>query len=353
MLHIPLHRYLVKQKHVDSSGNSEGGSNHDIQPPPAKKRRRGQNKHRPRCRIPYSEQLCSSLHLHGGAGVTCPFGENCRYMHDVEKYMASKPEDLGDRCFLFETYGRCSYGPACRFGGSHLSARFENIVNEAIFVPDRPASTVNVLSKRLQEQLRKRTLAFPRSDAYLRQLAKQTKRTNSHKPSLSSAGVPSNKSALASADCSLQSSVTSSGSEMQSFTDSVANSCSSVTTTGSSNGPCFTESETSSVQSFTEESKATVACDIQIKTCGAVTDEDHIKLRPQEKKKVWQHSFVCIILINSIILAHPFQFLEIMGTRVNYLLNHEGFFSPQVDFRDKLFLAPLTTVRLCIAKKCM
>ena len=272
----------MKQKHVNSSENL-GGDSHDIQPPPAKKRRRGQNKHRPRCKIPYSEQLCPSFHLHVGAGVTCPFGENCRYMHDVEKYMASKPEDLGDRCFLFETYGRCSYGPACRFGGSHLSARFENIVNEAIFVPDRPASTINVLSKRLQEQLRKRTLTFPRSGVYLMQLAKQTERTNLQKPSLSSAGVPSNKSSLASADCSLPSSVTNSGSEAQSFTENVADSCSSVASIGSSSVQSFTESVTSSVQ----ESKAKVACDIQIKTCGAVTDEDHIKLQPQEKKKVW------------------------------------------------------------------
>ena len=281
---IPFYRYVVKQKHVNSSENSEGGSD-DIQPPPAKKRRRGQNKHRPRCKIPFSEQLCPSLHLHIGAGVTCPFGENCRYMHDVEKYMASKPEDLGDRCFLFETYGRCLYGPACRFGRSHLSARFENIVNEAIFVPDRPASTINVLSKRLQEQLRKRTLAFPRSDAYLMQLAKRTERTNLQKPSLSSAGVPSNKSSLASAGCSAPSSVTNSGGETQSSIENVTNSCSSVASIDSSVTNCssvqsFTESVTSSVQ------EAKVACDIQIKTCGAVTDEDHIKLRPQEKKKV-------------------------------------------------------------------
>ena len=295
----------MKRSRSKETENAEGGtlSDQDAHLPPMKKKRRGQNKHRPRSRVLYSEQLCSNLRLHGGSAEKCPFGEKCRYMHDVEKYMASKQEDLGDKCFLFETYGKCLYGLACRFGGSHLNARFENLVNEAVFDPERPGTTANILSKKLQEQLRKRTLKFPRSDAYFVQLTKQSEKGGiaNFLGSRSSAEVevPSDKSNLGTnipenADSSTENvvdpgsseqgfteSVANPGSSVQSFTESVANPGSSIQS--------FTESVAnsgSSVQSFAEESGAKAGPDMLTRTCGAVTDEDCVRLRLPEKRQV-------------------------------------------------------------------
>ena len=50
--------------------------------------------------------------------------------------MKIRPADLGPVCHLFATYGRCPYGIACRFSGHHIvvdaaADRIENIVDEA------------------------------------------------------------------------------------------------------------------------------------------------------------------------------------------------------------------------------
>ena len=51
---------------------------------------------------------------------TCLFGENCKYMHNVEEYMKLKREDLGPECYSYRKHGRCQYGFACRFGADHI-----------------------------------------------------------------------------------------------------------------------------------------------------------------------------------------------------------------------------------------
>ena len=89
-------------------------------------------------------------------------------MHDIAQFMASKLPDIAERCFVFDTYGRCRYGPACRFASAHLTPQHENVVALERFDPSRPSPTINVLSKHLQEELRKRTVQFPLSESYLK-----------------------------------------------------------------------------------------------------------------------------------------------------------------------------------------
>lgn len=146
-----------------------GSDDDESQPPPGKRKKRGQNKQRPRAIIPYSQLLCPKLHsAHGGEG--CRYGDKCRYLHDVAKYMSVKPPDIGDRCYVYDTFGKCSYGAACRFALSHLTADFANVVNDALYDPDRPSPLTNAVPKGLQENLRKKRFAFPRSDAFMRKL---------------------------------------------------------------------------------------------------------------------------------------------------------------------------------------
>ncbi len=168
-------RYVVKPSvtpSVPSEPNTEAGSADDTaseQPPPAKKRRRGQNKHRPRpAMLATSDMLCSYLYSPNKDSTTkCPFGDRCRYMHDLQSFMDTKPPDISENCYLFESYGKCPYGIACRYGAKHLTVDLKNIVNDDLYDSARAKSTFNVLSKTLQEQLRKRTFEFVRSEAHL------------------------------------------------------------------------------------------------------------------------------------------------------------------------------------------
>ncbi|NXS60405.1 DUS3L synthase, partial [Brachypteracias leptosomus] len=103
----------------------------------------------------------------------CFFGPRCRFLHDVGEYLAVKPPDLGPSCVLFQTFGKCSYGVTCRFAQSHLGDGHQNIINTELAKQWEGKSLVrNNLSKELQHQLRKRKFSFQKADEYLRGLAK-------------------------------------------------------------------------------------------------------------------------------------------------------------------------------------
>ena len=169
-------RYVVRcESTLSQERNSIESKQCDgSEPPPAKKRRRGQNKHRPRpAKISFSEMLCPSLHdlqTPDTSSVKCQFGEKCRYMHDVAKYVSDKPPDIGDRCYVFDRFGKCPYGISCRCGSCHVTSEFVNVVKEGLYDPDRCEETCNLISKQLQEKLRKRKLLFERSEQYLARL---------------------------------------------------------------------------------------------------------------------------------------------------------------------------------------
>ncbi|KFO28808.1 tRNA-dihydrouridine synthase 3-like [Fukomys damarensis] len=96
--------------------------------PQAQKRARGQNKVRPHMKPTHYDKnrLCPSL-VQESPGQ-CFFGDRCRFLHDVSLYLESKPPDLGPRCVLFETFGRCPYGVTCRFAGAHLGPEGQNLL---------------------------------------------------------------------------------------------------------------------------------------------------------------------------------------------------------------------------------
>ncbi|XP_010633375.1 tRNA-dihydrouridine(47) synthase [NAD(P)(+)]-like [Fukomys damarensis] len=100
--------------------------------PQAQKRARGQNKVRPHMKPTHYDKnrLCPSL-VQESPGQ-CFFGDRCRFLHDVSLYLESKPPDLGPRCVLFETFGRCPYGVTCRFAGAHLGPEGQNLVREEL-----------------------------------------------------------------------------------------------------------------------------------------------------------------------------------------------------------------------------
>ena len=127
----------MEGKRKEQAWGKEGDSAGSVPPP---KKRRGQNKHRPRSKVPFSEQLCPMLSV----GRECKFGtEKCRYTHNVAEYMRLKPPDLGNRCVLFDKYGKCPYGLACRFGSCHITPDHQNVTRK-----DARASPCNPNSPR-------------------------------------------------------------------------------------------------------------------------------------------------------------------------------------------------------------
>ncbi|XP_077599327.1 tRNA-dihydrouridine(47) synthase [NAD(P)(+)]-like [Stigmatopora nigra] len=217
---------------------------------PDGKRLRGQNKWRPHKKpTSYDEKrLCTSV-IQGEGKGDCPFGDKCRFYHDVAAYVASKPADLGKRCHVYDTYGKCTYGLYCRFAGAHTTADLKSAENADVVKSYEGRTPVrNVLSKELQNQLRKHSVAFTKSDQYLKTLneKKDGKKQN-------------NGTADLKADPIVE-----------------------------------TKTESTDAEKLADSEKTSTAT-----TVGALTDVDIIKLRGCEKK--------------------------------------------QVDFKDKLYLAPLTT----------
>lgn len=246
-----------KIKLDDSAKESEEQNDETAKDKKEKKRARGQNKSRPHMKYSLYEQqrLCPSITQE--CPSKCFFGEKCKFLHDVEKYLSEKHEDIGPRCHLYETFGKCIYGITCRYAKSHLGEGFKNLINQELVKQwEGKVQVRNGLEKDLQIQLRKRKVRFDKADQILKLLNK----SRQPKKVESDAGLPS--------------------------TDN------SATTEGSGHQPNVPPS-TDCVKQITGDSE------MKMVTSGAVTDEDIIKLRPCEKKKV--------------------------------------------DFRNKLYLAPLTT----------
>lgn len=225
-------------KRIRLEGGQENGKAEAAAEPPeqqqAPKRARGQNKSRPHVKPTHydKERLCPSL-LQESA--TCAFGDRCRFLHDVGRYLESKPADLGPRCVLFDTFGRCPYGVTCRFAGAHLGPGGQNLVQEEVVARCVHLPPVrNGLNRALQQQLRKRQVCFERAEQALRRL------TQSPRP----AGIPETAVATATPE---------------------QNSChAQLDTAGGAGTPRGSP----------------------VSTCGPLTDEDIIRLRPCEKKQL-------------------------------------------------------------------
>lgn len=215
---------------------------------PDKKQWRGQNKSRPHAKPnAYDEKrLCLSVIKDN---KQCSYGEKCHFYHNIAEYMATKPADIGDKCYLYDTIGKCPYAASCRFAKAHTTSEYNNMEKPDLVQAFEGRNLVkNSLTKDLQIRLRKRSVDFSKSEDYLKILAKNKKEQQNN-------GVATN------------------------------------TSTG--------KVEENQQETTESEAQVNVEKPTPVKTIGPLTDTDVIKLRQCEKK--------------------------------------------QVDFKDKLYLAPLTT----------
>lgn len=160
------------QEKKEEMNNEEEDSNKE---PPSKRKKgkqRGMNKKRPRQPRPdRSTKLCSFT----ANGEECTRGDQCYFGHSIEKYLESKPPNIGENCIVFERFGKCNFGINCRFSKHHVDEGYKNIINEELFAKTQNLKTKDTLYKDLQVSLRKKKYPFPRSDQYLAALKQKSK----------------------------------------------------------------------------------------------------------------------------------------------------------------------------------
>ena len=133
------------------------------------KRKRGDVKADP------ASRLCPAV----SRGETCQL-ESCSYLHDISAYLASKPPDLGPRCYNYDTYGYCNNSFMCRFGEAHIDR--SQLIN--LKRPDEEGGVVqkvqiNSLRKEVQQMLRKKAYQpSDRPDYDLRPYPEQSRRVD-------------------------------------------------------------------------------------------------------------------------------------------------------------------------------
>lgn len=175
----------------------------------------------------------------------CKFGgDACRYCHDVKGFLKSKPPDIRDQCYMYASYGYCPSGIACRYGANHINEEYENVINYSVYDSKRMSSVSNTLPKTLQTELRKKKVTFVRTESYLMSLS-----DSETPPTCNDDVIPEVNIA-----------------EEIENNKSVEASDTTVTT------PPPIENDTVSVSMV---------------TTGPFTDEERVKLKPLEKKKVF------------------------------------------------------------------
>ncbi|KAI4286686.1 MAG: hypothetical protein L6R35_004059 [Caloplaca aegaea] len=135
--------------------------------------------------------------------ATCPYGEGCKFEHDLRKYLREwKRADLttfGGICPIWKNRGRCSVGWKCRFVGSHMEERATDDGRKELVLTEKPGmegslpvddgtksiGTLNEISTQAKSDLMKRKFTTPKADQYskwLDTLAQKPEEQRDHRP---------------------------------------------------------------------------------------------------------------------------------------------------------------------------
>ncbi|EDW13403.1 tRNA-dihydrouridine(47) synthase [NAD(P)(+)]-like [Drosophila mojavensis] len=134
-----------------------------------KERKRGQNKNRPVFKDERYSHLCHSL-IDGAGGEPCSV-PNCRYVHDLNAFIAAKGEDLGEQCYVYDTKGYCARGITCRFAKAHTDENGRNM-KRPNYDEKAAQTTYNGINSELQVRLRKHDYDFSRSKELIKKAEK-------------------------------------------------------------------------------------------------------------------------------------------------------------------------------------
>ena len=130
-------------------------------PAAQRQRQRGMNKHRkPFKPTTHADQkICAAV----SDGRECPFGNDCKFSHDLAAAIASRLPDLGEECPIYTLRGHCRFGVHCRFGSVHLDMTTGANLRKDVDEP--PYQELNIAPSDLFQRLRKKAVDFKRVDA--------------------------------------------------------------------------------------------------------------------------------------------------------------------------------------------
>ncbi|XP_009136626.1 tRNA-dihydrouridine(47) synthase [NAD(P)(+)]-like [Brassica rapa] len=89
---------------------------------------------------------------------SCQYKEKCRFNHDIQAFKAQKPDDIEGQCPFVASGIKCQYGLSCRFFGTHKDL---SGISDA---------EINFFNKETQRLLWKNNMTFPKADAKLKSL---------------------------------------------------------------------------------------------------------------------------------------------------------------------------------------
>ena len=132
-----------------------------------KKYVRGQNKKR---QFQFNDSSEYYLCHFVSVGLKCE-KSGCKSGHDLDEYLKTRPESLGDACPNFEAAGFCRFGLRCRFYKAHTTEDGQQILKgtaQGREISSLLADGNSIISYDTMVSLRKRKYEFPRTTAALK-----------------------------------------------------------------------------------------------------------------------------------------------------------------------------------------
>ncbi|KAI8922894.1 hypothetical protein BC831DRAFT_58285 [Entophlyctis helioformis] len=128
---------------------------------------RGQNKAKDRQQAAKSQADSSAIKLCNNIVQGSPCERpNCRFSHDMAAFLAAKGPDLGPACPQYDLYGACKFGLKCRYAGAHTDADGKQTTKDVVLPDDTYIK--NVVGRDGISRVRKRDMDQGRSDEFIK-----------------------------------------------------------------------------------------------------------------------------------------------------------------------------------------
>ena len=326
----------VDESKEDSSSNG----------PNSKKRKRGQNK--PSEREIFKEQsqvrLCRATSL----GEDCKWIERCKFSHDLAAYLAAKGPDYSGPCPIFSRYGSCPYGFQCRFSthGHDPSLKPTNpppATHPHALELNNPSKDVLNSYASAGNHGKKAEARFPRSTAFMHKFERWKKmydklRDQKQKEKENAQRERNKAMRAAAATTTATATVAPTPAPPSNVTAPAAAVASATMDTTIDNAAATAVSSTSASASvapiLSSECDPSISATILPPTFPPLTPEQEIEVAAL--KSLYTPAFP--------VKVDPFQIVSDQYTDWSSGLILVDVERKPFDFRDKLYLAPLTTV---------
>ncbi|XP_005089507.1 tRNA-dihydrouridine(47) synthase [NAD(P)(+)]-like isoform X2 [Aplysia californica] len=257
------------------------------QPPNKVAKLKGRNKQRPgNDRVKQKDRLCPAIKDER----ECSFGDKCKFNHSKEDFMANKLPDLEGPCYNFENFGFCKYSLACRFAKNHTTEDLQNVVDEELLEKTKSEKHLNVLESDVRQKLWKKKYDFSKADQMVKKVQRDFRgqeegsgKSNFGKDDMKTVGPKSGPTGdlCASTDkksisntCDNRNPGDCSGAEVVSVKEQNAES------------PDSSKLESNRLESQKPASVTTTASECEKRTVGHITDEELFPLNSREKVKI-------------------------------------------------------------------